>query len=199
MRSSNIAAGAIALSMALILVSCEPPETKDRLSPEVLEQLVEEPLDELRANGFPAGQAKFEQLRRMNEALHGPKSARVADLLMAFGVQLYMESYGASDERAMLLASRDYLKAAIPAYRAAFGENHPEVAVALHSFADVEVVVNNDRLTREAEAALEEALRIRSEGLGPENHETLATKERLSSLRAGIGSEKSPQSQQDTR
>ncbi|HEV2079165.1 MAG TPA: tetratricopeptide repeat protein [Allosphingosinicella sp.] len=186
MKSLAKAVLAIALQIGTAVGGCEPPETKDRLSPEALERLVEEPIAELRANGLRAGQAKFEQVRRVTEAQHGSASIRVADLLTAFGVQLYMEYVG-SEDRAVLQASREYLQAAIPAYRASFGADHPEVAVALHSFADVEVVVSNNRLTPQAEAALEEALRIRRAALGPQNHETLATEERLASLRAEVG------------
>ena len=83
----------------------------------------------------------------------------------------------------------NYLRQAIPHYRKAFGPEHPEVAVALHSFADADVGLNKGRLTPEAEGALEAALRSRRATRGPDNRETRATEKRLARLRKGLGPE----------
>jgi hypothetical protein len=158
-----------------------PPETKDRLTPEAMERMVEGPIAAVRKYGLATGQAEFQRLLAGEEARSGSDSVRVADLLTSFGVGLYSEWDGA-DRQTMLEASRDYLNLAVSRYRNAFGPEHPEVAVALHSFADVDIELHENRATPEAKAALQEALRIRRKTLGPEHHETRATEERLASL-----------------
>lgn len=176
-----ISSMALPLLAALGLCSQEPPETKDRLSPERMERLVEAPMAAMREQGLRAGDAKFEQLRATEAARSGPASTRVADLLTAYGVGLYME-WRETDDRALLEASRNRLHAAVSVHRRAFGPAHPEVAVALHSFADVDILHNDGRATPQAHAALREALRIRRVALGPDNHETRATEDRLMAI-----------------
>jgi hypothetical protein len=85
--------------MAGVLAGCEKhaPETKDRLSPEAMEEMAEEPIAAVRKQGLASGQARFQQLLAANEDRYGPDSVQVADLLMAFGVGLY--SAGLEDEK----------------------------------------------------------------------------------------------------
>ena len=184
----TILAMLLALPLALGLCAqappARPPETKDRLSPEAMERLVEGPMSTVREQGLAAGEARFEELRAAEAARSGPSSVAVADLLMAFGVELHME-WIMTEDRALLQASRDRVHQSIAAYRAAFGPDHPEVAVALHSFATVDIELHEGEATPEAEAALREALRIRRAKLGPQNHETVATEERFASLASG--------------
>jgi hypothetical protein len=179
----TISAAALAIAAALGFCSVEPPETKDRLSPEQMERLVAEPMAVVRERGLGAGDAAFQRLVAAEEARSGRNSIKIADLLTAYGVELYLEGI-MPDEPALLQASRDRLAAAAAAHRAAFGPNHPEVALALHSMADVDLELNGGRMTPRAEAALREALRIRRASLGPEDRETLATEERLSDVAA---------------
>jgi hypothetical protein len=160
-----------------------PPETKDRLSPEAIEQMVEGPMVAVRKEGLPSGVAVFERQLTLDRAQYGSGSVRVADLLTAFGVELYTEG-AATENEAEMRAARDYLRNAIPVYRKAFGQGSPEVAVALHTFADADIAIHDNRLTPEAEAALVEALRIRRAALGPDNRETRATEARLARARA---------------
>lgn len=155
-----------------------PPETKDRLTSEAMEQMVAGPMAVVRKDGLASGRARFEQLLAAKEARYGRDSVQVADLITAFGVELYLDEMTTEDP-AELQASRDYLRDAIPRYRKAFGPNSPEVAVALHSFADADISLHGKRLTPEAEAALREALRIRRAALGPDDRETRATEDRL--------------------
>lgn len=159
-----------------------PPETKDRLTAESMQQMVEGPMAALRKEGLPSGRAEFERQLALNRAQYGPRSVKIADLLTAFGVELYVEGLD-TDNEAEIDASVDYLRDAIPAYRDAFGADSPEVAVALHSFADADIKVHDNRLTPEAEAALQEALRIRRVALGPNDRETRATEARLARAR----------------
>jgi len=160
-----------------------PPETKDRLSPEAIEQMVERPMAAVRHKGLPSGVAMFERQLNLDRSQCGSGSVRVADLLTAFGVELYIEG-SATENEAEMRAARDYLRDAIPVYRKAFGPGSPEVAVALHSFADADIAIHDNRLTPEAEAALVEALRIRRAALGLDNRETRATEARLAHARA---------------
>ncbi|HEV2746265.1 MAG TPA: tetratricopeptide repeat protein [Allosphingosinicella sp.] len=182
--------GILAMALAALAGLCTqvPPETKDRLSPDKMERLVAGPMAAVREDGLAAGDAVFERLRAAEAARSGPAGVGVADLLTAYAVELYGE-WVSTEDRALLQASRDRLLAAITAYRAAFGPDHPEVAVALHSFADVDIPLNDGRATPQAEAALREALRIRRAALGPRHPETRAAEDRLASI-AGAGTGK---------
>lgn len=154
-----------------------PPETKDRLTPEAMKAMVEEPISTVHQQGLARGAQQFAHLLATTEARYGPDSVQVADLLTAFGVGLYSQGYD-DDNRVESEASLKYLREAVPHYRKAFNPQHPEVAVALHSLADAEISLTG-HLTPEAEAALDEALRIRRAALGPNNPETRATARRL--------------------
>jgi hypothetical protein len=152
----------------------EASETKDRLSPERMAALVSVPMSIVETDGLPAGKAAFERLLAAARVAHGERSVEVADLLTAFGVGLY--TFGQdSEDRRIGEASIAYLEAAIPAYRAAFGDAHPEVAVALNSYADVQSALHENDPPQSAETALEEAYRIRLGAFGPTNIETLAS------------------------
>jgi hypothetical protein len=182
LRMILLVALAIAVCITAYLVWQDwRPETKSRLTNAAMEQLVEDPIAVAREGGLAAGEEAFERLRERTERQYGSGSVQVADLREAFGVELYV-AWEEMDDRAFLAASREHLRAAVPAYRRAFGADDPEVAVALHTFADVEIKLH-DGPTPEAEAALREALRIRRDSLGWWNRETRATEERLESLR----------------
>jgi hypothetical protein len=148
--------------------------------------MVAEPIAAVRKQGLASGRATFEHVLAATEGRYGRDSVQAADLLEAFGVELY--TLGSEDgDQGSSQASLTYLREAILHYRKAFGPEHPEVAVALHSFADADIGLNGDRLTPEAQAALEEALRIRRGRLGPDNPETRATEVRLAHLRKHVG------------
>jgi hypothetical protein len=149
-------------------------ETKNRLSPERMSELVSVPMSIVETRGLPAGKAAFERLLAAARVAHGERSAAVADLLTAFGVGLYTFGLDSDDPR-IREESAPYFEAAVPAYRAAFGDAHPEVAVALNSYADVQQALHEDDPPQSAETALEEAYRIRLSAFGPANIETLAS------------------------
>lgn len=157
-------------------------ESKDRLSPDRMEELVSEPISVVQSDGLAAGRAAFERLLAAARAAHGARSVEVADLLTSFGVGLYSLGQG-SDDRQMREASLPYLEAAIAAGRAAFGDSDVEVAVALNSYADAQIALHEDDPPRSADAALEEAYRIRLNALGPSHAETLASLRYLARLR----------------
>ena len=187
MKNRHIVVVAIGLVLlafaAAIYLQISSRETKDRLSPQIMAQMVEGPMSVVRERGLAAGEAEFEQLLAVEVARHGSNSVRVADLYMAFGVELHAE-WIATGDPALLQAARDRVWTAIPRYRAAFGPAHPEVAVALHSFAMVELQLHEGRSSPQAETALREAARIRRAALGPENPETLAAEAQLKSIGA---------------
>lgn len=160
----------------------DPPQTRDRLSAERMNQLVAGPMSSVQELGLPAGKAAFERLRADTERRYGARSVQVADLYTAFGVGLYTLGQQ-SDNLRIKAEALPYLQAAIPAYRAAFGPAHPEVALALNSYADLQLVLHEDNPPESAEAALEEACRIRVAALGPGNRETLASLRYLAAAR----------------
>jgi hypothetical protein len=173
---SLIAVGLVLLVAGTLVVQGWPRETKDRFPPEAMARMVEGPMSAVRKHGLAEGEAAFERLL----AVEGSNRVRIADLHMAYGVELYNERIR-KDDPVLLKASRDRIRASIPLYRAAFGSTHPEVALALNSFADVEIELNGED-SPQAEAALREALRIRRATLGDVNAETLATEKRLESI-----------------
>jgi hypothetical protein len=163
-------------------VQSEAPETKDRLSHESMEELVAGPIATLRSSGLDAAAKSFDQLVAAAVKKHGKGSVQEADLLMSFAVVLYEASTERDDDK-LKRASLSYLGRTISASRAAFGPRHPEVAVALHSYADVALALGDETLKPKAVEALEEALSIRAEKLGSDNIETVATQSQLEALR----------------
>ena len=156
--------------------------TKDRLSTARMEELVARPMSLVEAKGLAAGQQAFEQDVSTARQRYGERSVEVADLLTSFGVNLYILGLD-RDDLQLKQASLAYLEAAIPAYRASFGAAHPEVAVALNSYADVEIALQKDDPPANAEAALEEAYRIRVAALGPDHAETRSSLFSLAELK----------------
>ena len=151
----------------------QPAQTRDRLQ-DRMSELVAAPMAVVERQGLSAGKAAFERLLAAARAGHGAQSVEVADLIESFGVGLYTLGYERED-RHIREASLSYLEAAIPAYRVAFGDAHPEVAVALNSYADAQLALHEDDPPQSAQAAYEEAYRIRLAALGPTNFETLAS------------------------
>jgi tetratricopeptide (TPR) repeat protein len=165
-----------------IAAQAQPPQTRDRLSQDRMRELVAGPISIVQSHGLEAGKAAFERLLARTRAARGARSVKVADLIEAFGVGLYSLSEGASDR--LRDAAIPYLEAAIAAYREAFGPNHAEVAVALHSYADAQLQLHPDDPPESADAAYEEAYRIRLAALGPSNIETRAALQNLARLRS---------------
>lgn len=156
--------------------------TKDRLSTEMMEALVGQPIGLVRSGNLAGGERAFEQLLAREIASRGDGSVEAADLLTAFGVLVYAAGVEAGDD-ALREKSLSYLERSIPAYRTAFGADHPEVAVALNTYADAETEIRGGSASIEAERALEEAYRIRVASLGPQHTETLASLSGLARLR----------------
>jgi len=153
----------------------------DRLNGERVNQLVAGPGNLLGEGNVEGAVAAFDRLLASATAAHGAQSLEAADLLTAFGVVMAGQAdvHPGLDLRRRAL---DYLERSIPIYRRVFGRGHPEVAVALNSWADVERA-RRPHWPGPAEAALAEALRIRQASLGPRHRETLWTIIYLSDVR----------------
>lgn len=158
-----------------------PRETKDRISAEALAEMVREPVDLVEAGRRAEADAAFRKLLAEAET-HGKAGAiRAADLLTAYGIELYKE--GDADEGGdTRRAAIPWLRKAVAATRSAWGPNHPETALALQNLADVLAKISPDSPGAEAEQALREAYRIRVQALGAGNGETLYTAETLANL-----------------
>jgi hypothetical protein len=161
-----------------------PPveETKNRLSEDRMTELVAGPMAKLETGNLAAARASFDLLLAAARARHGARSLEVADLYTSFGVALFTYSRD-PDERPYRREALAYLEAAVAAYRVATGNGDPELAVALNTYADAQLVLQPDDPPASAEAALDEAYRIRLAALGPTNAETLASLRYLARLR----------------
>ncbi|HEX6742531.1 MAG TPA: tetratricopeptide repeat protein [Sphingomicrobium sp.] len=174
-------------ALALVTAACADqvkpvPETKDRLPDAKMERLAAQPMAVVRSEGVAAGKAAFERLLADTRMRKGPRSVEAADLLTAFAVELYLEN--PEPGSAEYEAAREYLKDAVPAYVAAFGPNHPEVALALNTRADIERKQSPDDPSPLVDSLLQQALRIRMKSLGPSNAETAANLAQLASISA---------------
>jgi hypothetical protein len=160
-----------------------PPDTASRLGRADMEALAANALSVVPTGDLALSEKVLERSLASVRAEHGPNSVEEADLLMSYAVLLFNDAHNRDDER-LQRAALPWLERAVPAYRAAFGADHPEVALALHSLADVLVLLNGKAPTEDALAALREAIAIRTRALGPSNPETLAGRARLASLEA---------------
>lgn len=146
-------------------VPARDPETRDRIQGEALAALTAGPARLI-------GQGKVAEAERAFEALLARQpagTAAVSDHLTSFGLALFM-----AEDRNVRLRSIAYFRRAVEAARATFGPNHPELALALNTYADAQTELYRENPPREADAALAEAYRIRLTALGPGNIETLA-------------------------
>lgn len=182
----NLTAG-LALALAPPAEGTESPLTKDRLSLQQLEAMVAVPLAKVDAGDLAAGQSAFEAM------LARASADEAADLLTAFGVGLYyrskQEPAGIPDAEsqaggALLHAAVTYLERAVPATVRRLGPDHPEVALALNSYADARWMADGDNPDPSVDRALTEALRIRLAALGAADTETLDGHMRLATLKA---------------
>lgn len=183
MRTAQAAAATLAILTLAYATTAHTPghrslcvETKDRISQEALDELVERPLALADAGQLAAGEAALEIL--VTERAHETRAhpAIVADTLMAFGVGLHTrrdDVPGAGEE------SLRYLRRAQQAYADAFGPDHPETGLAWATLGDAALLITPDQPTDEIIQALREAERIRVLNFGPRNVETAFARVRL--------------------
>lgn len=149
------------------------PETKDRLSPVQLAQMVEGPVVELAKRGLTAAEAKFQRLVDGARDANGRPTLKSADLHSGFGVELYLEAT-ASEDPAVEAASLNHLRLAAGIYEQVLGKQHPEVALALTSLADAMGELDKGRWIAERLPLYRDSLAIRRAVLGAHNPETVA-------------------------
>ena len=140
-----------------------------------MREIVKGPMQAVQARDLARGEREFEALLAATTARQGVHSLEVGDALMSFGVEVFAAGYR---EQAV-----DYVKRAVDAYRTARGPDDVEVAVALHSYADLMTELHPDSLNASAIAAAQEALRIRRLKLGPGDIETAGAYVTLGRLR----------------
>lgn len=158
------------------------PETKDRLTEAAMERLVAGPMEVVRTESLSAGEATFKRLLADTKLRKGPSSLEAADLLTSFGVELDVENSKPGSPESE--AARRYLRDAVPAYVSALGPDHPEVALALNTSADMERQQSPDDPSPLVDSLLQQALQIRMRTLGPNNPETVATLTQLANVRS---------------
>lgn len=139
-------------------------ETKERVSQAQRKLIVAGPMALAEAGDLEGAKVAFESLMAWTRAGAGPDSLAEADLLSAFAVELCNDDY---EE-----ASIPYFKRAVAAYRAKFGENHPETALAVTDYGRALEQAYPSEERPESVAALREALEIRLATLGANNAET---------------------------
>lgn len=172
-----LAVAALAAAVPADGPPAEPAYTADRISPEALDAMVAEPVARIAAGQLEAGVRAFEaQLARAS-------AADQADLLTAFGIAVYKLGLSGDDDDRLRRASLPFLERAIPATAARFGANHPEMALAIHTYADALRALSPDDPPREADALYQQAYDIRVRTLGPGNLETLAVLLRIAQLK----------------
>jgi hypothetical protein len=159
-----------------------PPETKDRVPPDRMEQLVGAPMALVRQGKRSAADALFRaQLARA--AATDPSHRDEADLLTAYGVLLYTEGLQDTAQDELRRAAIPWLRQAVAATRAAWGPRHPETALALQDLGDALRGLDPDHIPAEAEQAIAAAYAIRLATLGAEDRETKASLQALGQVR----------------
>ena len=148
----------------------EPPAPESRVSPDQFRAMVAGPNELMERGDLAGATAAFDRLLPQVAARHGPHSIEVADRLMAFGLILFMSDV---DEAKRL--SLDYFRRAIPAHRTAFGAGHPEVALAIGTYADAALQLSPDDPPADLDAALNEEYRIRVATRGSTDGVTMLT------------------------
>ncbi len=158
---------ALAFAGALSAEAAAPPahrETKERVSPAQRQLIVAGPMAMAVAGDLEGARTSFESLVEWVRAGSGPDSLAEADLLSSFAVELCNNDYQE--------ASIPYFKRAVDAFRARFGENHPETALAVTDYGRALEEAYPSEERPEAVAAFREALDIRLATLGVNNAET---------------------------
>lgn len=156
-------------------------ETKDRLPPERMQSLAGAQVALAETGNLSAADAALSRSLQEIRAEQGENSLHEGDMLMAFAVLLFMKGRELEDKE-LQRAALPYLSRSVAVYRIALGTADPFLAVALTSRADVLLLLNNDVPVPEAEADLEESLRIRNAALGLHNVETIANRRQLAQL-----------------
>lgn len=148
--------------------------TTERLTQEKMEQLAAAPIAHVRRGDMAAAEATIAAAVRRIRAARGPSSTEEHDLVMAFAVGLHMEGKTAE--------SLAWMRMAVAAAERAFGPQHPETALALHSYADLLDTPRDGVPPPQAMAVMEQALAIRRAALPPDHPELPAAIDSLARM-----------------
>jgi tetratricopeptide (TPR) repeat protein len=162
--------------LASALGACDGPTyTQERVSNQELAAMVAGPLDLAERGDLSGAQREFETLLKRS------RPEEESDLLTAFGVGLH--SLGdAEEDDPYRRASIPYLERSVPAAIRRFGSGHPEVALALNTYADALRSLSPDDPPRQVDQAYARAFAIRERTLGRINAETLFALFRLAQV-----------------
>lgn len=161
--------------------SARPEE--QRVSYDQFMAMVAGPALRLDTGDIAGAETEFETLLARQAARHGAQSLAVADHLTAFGLALFTQPEPEPLQAEMKRRSLLYFRRAIPAYRAVFGPDHAEVALAIGTYADGALRIAPEDPPRDLDAALDEAHRIYAARHGATDLVTAVTLLRLAAVR----------------
>jgi hypothetical protein len=144
-----------------------------------MERLVAGPLRLIERGDIAGAEGAFARLLARVSARSGAASLEAGDHVVAMGMMLF----GRGGTPAARRRGIAYMRRGADIYAAALGPDHPEVAL---TFADIGIAwlaLEPDDPPDEAEAALEQAWRIRRASLGPTNVETTSSLATLARVR----------------
>lgn len=176
----------IAAGSALIFLLCatraaanpSTPADQPRLDAARMETLVSEQISLVRKGKLREAQRSLDRKIAMQKT---PLDR--ADLLEAFGVQLY-DATPTLEQRNLLEAALDYLARAAMAYRMLLGNDHPDFATALVRQAEMERLLQPEEPSLSTDVAYETAYRIRAARLGANALATLSLLVPMAQLKA---------------
>jgi hypothetical protein len=170
---------AASLAAAPAARGSQGPYTSSRLTPELIERLLPGPIELIEAGDIVGAEQSFERQLAQAVQQYGPGSVAAGDLLAAFGLTLFHATHDPVIRRRAIV----YLRRSADAYTAALGRNHPEVGLAMADVGQALLTLTPEGPAPEAEAALEDAWRIRQASLGPRNVETASSLSSLARVR----------------
>jgi hypothetical protein len=148
-----------------------PLATKDRLTDDDRRALVSGPLAAFLDGRVDQAQADFETLLASRAGGDHAHAVALADTLSSMGVELYTAA--PDDEADLKTRAMDYMRRAIPATIAAFGERDPEAALAMSDYVVAETNEHPKDPPADVDAYAQQAYAIRLAALGPRNDETI--------------------------
>ncbi|HEX8192029.1 MAG TPA: hypothetical protein VF552_03950 [Allosphingosinicella sp.] len=137
--------------------------------------MVARPARLLDRGDLAGAEAAFEEVLARPVPRGGRSDVAEADRLTAFGLALFMRDEDAPRAAETKRLSLDYFRRAVPAYRAAFGRNSLEVALAIGTWAHAALDVHPDDPPAGIEAELADAHRIFTAAYGRNDAAAAAT------------------------
>lgn len=174
-----LALGALTFAEPAAAQAQQAAYTSARLTQERMERLVARPLRRIERGDIAGAERAFERLLARVNARSGATSVEAGDHLVAMGVLLFTRGGSPAARRRGIF----YMRRAAGIYAEALGPDHPEVGLTFADIGQALLALQPDKLSAEAEAALEQAWRIRRASLGPGNVETASSLATLARVR----------------